>query len=117
MQHEAKTLAGSDGNASGETPEAGDGEQAASPDGTEGNEAEGEKREMEKAMADAVAEQEALQAAAEDKRALGLSVQRVAELEVRNEEKELRDLACGSLAVYPVGFCRTPARRCTLASY
>ena len=84
LRHEAKALAGSSVNAAGGAPEAGDGEQAAAPDGAEGDKADNEKREMEKAMADAVAEQEALQAAAEDKKALGASMQRVAELEVRS---------------------------------
>ena len=94
MKHEVKALASNTGAA----PDAADGEQGAAPDGAESlgqaegahdNEAEDEKRAMEKAMQDAMVEQEARQAAAEDKRALGLSMQRVAELEVRNTEREL----------------------------
>lgn len=98
MKHEAKAVAGSSDNASATAPDTAVGEQGGAPDRAEGSgqaegaqekEAEDEKTAMEKAMERAVAEQEALQAAAEDKKALGLSVQRVAELEVRNEPKEV----------------------------
>ncbi len=53
------------------------------PGDLEENEAEKDAREIEKAMEDAVAEQHALAAAEEDKKALGVSIRRVAELEVR----------------------------------
>lgn len=53
------------------------------PENLDENEAEKDAREMEKVMEDAVAEQHALAVAEEDKKALGISIRRVAELEVR----------------------------------
>eukprot|EP00903_Cladosiphon_okamuranus_P011418 g10760.t1 len=92
VKHEAKALGGGSGDAVGTAPDAAGGERGAASDGAGGSaqtggsqdtEAEEEKRAMEKAMEDAVVEQEALQAAAGEKKALGLSMQRVAELEVQ----------------------------------
>lgn len=91
LHHDAKALASSrakapDGAVS-ETPrvepEAGEPEAVRTVDEQEAAEAEEEKKAMEKAMEDAVAEQKTREEAEQDKKALGVSIQRVSELEVR----------------------------------
>lgn len=91
LHHEAKALASNhakvpDGAVSEPPrvePEAGEPEAAQTVDEQETAEAEEEKKAMEKAMEDAIAEQKKREEAEQDKKALGVSMQRVAELEVR----------------------------------
>ncbi|CAM9378673.1 unnamed protein product [Ectocarpus sp. 12 AP-2014] len=91
LHHDAKALASSrakapDGAVS-ETPrvepEAGEPEAVQTADEQEAADAEEEKKAMEKEMEDAVAEQKKREEAEQDKKALGVSIQRVAELEVQ----------------------------------
>ncbi|CAM9695741.1 unnamed protein product, partial [Ectocarpus sp. 13 AM-2016] len=91
LHHDAKALASSrakapDGGVS-ETPrvepEAGESEAVQTADEQEAADAEEEGNAMEKAMEDAVAEQKKHEEAEQDKKALGVSIQRVAELEAQ----------------------------------
>ncbi|CAB1115305.1 unnamed protein product [Ectocarpus sp. CCAP 1310/34] len=91
LHHDAEALASSgarvpDGAVSetpGVQPEAGEPEAAQTVDEQEAAEVEEERKAMEKAIEDAVAEQKKREEAEQDKKALGVSIQRVAELEAR----------------------------------
>ncbi|CAM9333204.1 unnamed protein product, partial [Ectocarpus sp. 12 AP-2014] len=91
LHHDAKALASSRATAPdcavSETPrvepEAGELEAVQTVDEQEAAEAVEEKKAMEKAMEDAVAEQKKREEAGQDKKALGVSIQRVAELEAQ----------------------------------